>query len=59
MTGSASMRWTFCIRAKAYVKGRGLGKGGQSDSFRNQAGGLPPKPLIFWLGFFGSDIAKT
>ena len=31
MTGSACKRWTFWVRAKAYVKGRGLGKGGQSD----------------------------
>ena len=30
MTGSASMRCTFCFGAKAYSKGRGLGKGGQS-----------------------------
>ena len=55
MTGSACKRWTFWIRAKAYVKGRGLGKGRQSGPSWAEAGGLPPqnhqkpiKTLCFW-----------
>ena len=47
MTGSASKRWTFLKRAIAYSKGRGLGKGGQSDFCCARGWRIAPKCYIY------------
>ena len=49
------MRWTFLVCAKACVKGRGLGKGKQSDHRLAEAWRIAPKCYIYIrkIHFFG------
>ena len=49
MTGSASMRWTFLVMCESLLKGRGLGKGGQSDSLGTEAGGLLQNDIYIYI----------
>ena len=52
------MRWTFLVSCDSLLKGRGLGKGGQSHFLGKGICHVQTVPLTWWY-FFKSSVCAT